>query len=218
MVSLWDKQDNESAKQYTAFCDYRDMGTGRSLRLLVDQYVTQTTHKPPARALKTIMGWSSQYNWQVRVSAWDNEQTKLRTEAHETARTRLIEDELRDYRLQLEKWVELFNRTPLHESNYVTTKDGMKTEFVQINHRALHQLTKWREDITKQGRRALGMPEKVTESTVHIETWQDKAIEDIRNDRITFQELESLFDYDLATDLFARAGKSVQISNVPRQS
>jgi len=220
---LWDKQEKDTTKSYTAFCDYRDMGTGRSLRALVKQYLAQynsnSQAKPPARTEQTIFAWSTKNNWQKRIAAWDNEQTTLRTKEHELARKQIIEEELRDYRAQLAKWLDLFERTPLHEVNYKTKNDdGSVTEFQKINHVALHQITRWRDDITKQGRRALGMPEKVTESTHKVITWQDRVIEDIRNERITFSELEGLFDNDLAIELFARAGKSVQVSEIHEQA
>lgn len=48
--------------------------------------------------------------------------------------------------------------------------------------------------------------------TLKIETWQDRAIEDIRNGKITYQVLEKEFDSELATELFARAGIRVSLS------
>ena len=48
--------------------------------------------------------------------------------------------------------------------------------------------------------------------TLNIKTWQDRAIEDIRNGTIKYQDLEKEFDSDLATELFARAGVRVSLS------
>jgi hypothetical protein len=209
MSNLWDKQDKETARSYAAFCDYRDMGTGRSLRALHEQYSSTFPTKPPTLKENTLFTWSTKNEWQRRVLAWDNEQTRLQTKEFELARTQIIEDELRDYRLQLAKWESVFKATPLHESQHRTTKDGVTTEFVKIKLSALHQLTRWRDDITKQGRRALGMPEKVTEQKVV--TWQDQALEDIRAGTVKYQDLVEATDYDFATDLFARAGVQVQV-------
>ncbi len=49
-------------------------------------------------------------------------------------------------------------------------------------------------------------------STLKIETWQDRAIQDIKQGNIEFDELAEEFDIDLATQLFARAGVRVSLS------
>ena len=48
-----------------------------------------------------------------------------------------------------------------------------------------------------------------TTTRVEID-WQVKAVEDIQAGRLEFQSLEELFDHDLATELFNRAGVPVQ--------
>lgn len=49
---------------------------------------------------------------------------------------------------------------------------------------------------------------------LEVNTWQDRAIEDIRQGLISYQDLEKAFDSDLATQLFARAGVPVSLSEV----
>ena len=47
--------------------------------------------------------------------------------------------------------------------------------------------------------------------TLNIKTWQDRAIQDIREGVIAYQDLEREFDSDLATELFRRAGVRVSL-------
>ena len=63
----WERQKGESAQAYEAFAAYRDMGAERSLTK-----VAQSLNKT-----RTLIGrWSSAWNWQERVRAYDNELEK----------------------------------------------------------------------------------------------------------------------------------------------
>ena len=53
---------------------------------------------------------------------------------------------------------------------------------------------------------------KVQDINAKIETWQDRAIADIREGKIDYKDLADAFDTDLATQLFARAGVPVSYS------
>lgn len=46
----------------------------------------------------------------------------------------------------------------------------------------------------------------VNNTQITIVTWQDRAVQDIRDGKIVFEDLAREFDYDLATELFTRAG------------
>jgi len=59
---MWDQQIEESSKAFDAFCTYRDMGLGRSLRKL---------SKVTNYHLSTLGEHSKKYDWQSRVTAWD---------------------------------------------------------------------------------------------------------------------------------------------------
>jgi hypothetical protein len=67
----------EPQKAYAAFLDYCRLGVGRSLAKLLDRY--QNASKPgpdsgplpPTTRLATLKDWSSRFNWQLRVQAWD---------------------------------------------------------------------------------------------------------------------------------------------------
>lgn len=60
----WERQENESGKAYEAFACYRDMGADRSLRAV---------SKKLEKSFSLISRWSSDYDWQNRVMAYDNE-------------------------------------------------------------------------------------------------------------------------------------------------
>jgi len=212
-MSAWDRREGESKKAYQAFCDYRDMGTSRSLRSLHEQYRKQSLNnaqaKPPTIREASIFQWSSKHEWQSRVTAWDNHLTSANTQSREDAVNQLIEDELRDYKLQLEKWTAAFNRMPLQDV-VQTVEDGQTMIVInKVNHDDLHRMAKWRDEIAKQGRRALWLPDKVTERNVNIRTWEDEAIDLIKNGEIGYVELAEEFDSGLATKLFRLAGVEI---------
>lgn len=64
----WERQENETPKQFEAFKIYRDMGEERSLTKVAQQLKKSTT----------LMGrWSGINNWVERCAAWDAEQDRL---------------------------------------------------------------------------------------------------------------------------------------------
>ena len=153
---VWERNESDTAKSYAAFCIYRDMGSKRSLQKAADAYY----RKSDANRTQ-FTKWSSDHNWQARVQSWDEHQQALSDEEHEEARKQIIEDELADYRLQLTKWRESYERTKLHElRSRKKTEDGI-IELIELEVHDWHTLSKWRDEIAKQGRRALGMPDKI---------------------------------------------------------
>jgi len=167
MTELWERKKGESAKAHRAFCDYCDLGTSRSLRLLHEQYTEPSFNNPITTSRSSLNTWSAQHDWQERVKAWEANQVILRNKAHDKARTQIIEDELFDYNQQLEKWKDAFKRLPLHEVEHIhIDENGNVQKFVKLNYKDLHEMTKWRDDIAKQGRRALGLPDKITEQNM----------------------------------------------------
>lgn len=61
---------NETVKAYTAFLDYVNMGTGRSLRKLQAEYQRQTVTKAATKNLNTLKNWSVDYEWQRRIAEY----------------------------------------------------------------------------------------------------------------------------------------------------
>lgn len=85
MPDPWDRRKDETKRAHDALLDYCAMGGGRSIRALFAQYRQQSatfaatgaaTRKPPTRRLRTIMTWSSRFDWPERAAAWD---THMRT-------------------------------------------------------------------------------------------------------------------------------------------
>lgn len=67
-VKPWERQPNETAKQFEAFCTYRDMGKKRS---------QEATAEKLSKSRALVSRWSSQNNWVERVAAWEDEQDRL---------------------------------------------------------------------------------------------------------------------------------------------
>ncbi|MEG1514831.1 MAG: hypothetical protein RSD95_08115 [Clostridia bacterium] len=60
----WEQQPRESAKAFQAFAAYRDMGSSRTVRKVVQQL---------NKSLTLIGKWSSAYDWVERSRAYDRE-------------------------------------------------------------------------------------------------------------------------------------------------
>lgn len=82
---------NETKKARQAFNDYARMGPGRSLAKLHQYYNETTTEKPPAKALRTLAGWSTGFAWQARVAAYDSEVERQKNAALARRRAKAME-------------------------------------------------------------------------------------------------------------------------------
>lgn len=65
---LWERQPEETARAFEAFCVYRNLGANRSIRKTAQELNKNCT---------TIAEWSSKYDWVKRVAAWDAEQDRI---------------------------------------------------------------------------------------------------------------------------------------------
>ena len=80
----WDQLDGETDKAYQAFLKYRDAGKERSLRGTFGVHGSnQNSTKVRKPAKSRIAGWSSQWKWGERVSAWDMHLADLATKEAE---------------------------------------------------------------------------------------------------------------------------------------
>lgn len=95
---------DETPRAAAAFREYCFLGPGRSLAKLLE-HLRQSGGKVTVR-LRTLETWSSQYSWQERIKAWDEEQFKAEEEAIAEERKRVLRSE---YAL-MHKRVELLNR------------------------------------------------------------------------------------------------------------
>lgn len=67
-LELWERQPEETARAFEAFCVYRNLGANRSIRKTAQELNKNCT---------TIAEWSSKYDWVKRVAAWDAEQDRI---------------------------------------------------------------------------------------------------------------------------------------------
>ena len=85
----WDKRDDETARNYEAFCVYRDLGPGRTLSVCATKISSYSY----------IKKWSTRFDWVDRCAAWDAHLQKIRDEEKEEAvreAEQLISSELKD--------------------------------------------------------------------------------------------------------------------------
>lgn len=66
-------KENESSKAVQAFNDYARMGPGRSLRKLARKYNKTQRTTTPTTSFDTLGKWSTEFEWQLRASAYDAE-------------------------------------------------------------------------------------------------------------------------------------------------
>lgn len=137
---VWERQPTETHLAYNAFALYREMGALRSL-----EKVRQKLGKDSEGYLRQLEKWSALYAWVARAQAWDAHQQALLDARVAEQKARLIDDELTDYKAQLEKWRKVFGITNAQEA---TSTDWLT-------------LSKWRSSIADLGRRALGMPDQI---------------------------------------------------------
>lgn len=91
----WERQPDETSRQYEAFCLYRDMGPERSI-LKVAREWSSGGHT------SKLKEWSSKHHWVDRASAYDEHIDEIRRGRNEEA---IIEMSARhaDYSIQLQE-------------------------------------------------------------------------------------------------------------------
>lgn len=105
LIIFWDANDplkaveNEPSTANRALRDYAHMGYSRSLRRLHDKYLQEET--PPTDSYGTIASWSSSFDWQDRVAAYDNLEREREEKVWRERRDELRNKEWKNfYRLQ----------------------------------------------------------------------------------------------------------------------
>lgn len=63
----WERQENETVKQFEAFVCYRDM----------EERSQEKVAKVLGKSAQLMSRWSSANNWVERVAAWENEQDRI---------------------------------------------------------------------------------------------------------------------------------------------
>ena len=147
--SLWNRLPAETSKAYLTFCHYRDLGSERSLRKLV-----QTLNKTPTY-LRQLAHWSKKHHWPERVEAYDFHLLEKERQAFEDqlVKRRL---ELKQNELQVSK--QLFtqaNKILLETTNTPIDGENISSTFL---YNLTVKVPRMLEAASKIGRRALDMP------------------------------------------------------------
>jgi protein subunit release factor A len=71
-MTIWERQENETIKAYSAFCEYRDIGSERS---------QDKVSKKLGKSRQLLSRWASQYEWVKRVEAYEDHKRKIAEEA-----------------------------------------------------------------------------------------------------------------------------------------
>lgn len=172
---LWHRQPDERGYHFVALSDYLALGSRRSLAALHRQYQRQadgeSTVKPPTHVLRTLEIWSSRFGWVARASAYDEHLKIVEHEEIEQRAREWVRRELDDAEAMLGRWNEAWESTPYHEQDVVREINDpqnpgqkMRVVVVKANVNKMRNLTGWRRDISDQGRRALNLPDRITES------------------------------------------------------
>lgn len=89
-LHIWERQDAESAKAYSAFVVYRDMGLERSIDAAYRGYVGD--EKSRKEATGHFKRWASKHDWLSRAKAYDAERERERLREHGTAEIEAFRD------------------------------------------------------------------------------------------------------------------------------
>ena len=161
----WQRQLNESARAYRAFCIYRDMGADRSL-----VKVRQSLSKKSGYD-RQIAEWSSRHHWVERVAAYDKHIDDIEAIAFEQTlakrRLLILEKEVEHADALLAKFDQVLQRVEVHQKTKTANRKNGDQEveiiFVEINIEDLHELTKWRRDLAEFARLTVGMPGRIAQ-------------------------------------------------------
>ena len=80
---IWERLEDETPKQYEAFCAYRDLGIERSLR---------TVGITLGKSEGLMERWSSKNHWVDRAAAWDDEQERIEREIAQKEQAKAIRE------------------------------------------------------------------------------------------------------------------------------
>ncbi len=138
---IWERLETDTDKSFQAFCIYRDMGVKRSLRKVADKLSKSET---------IINRWSFTHNWVERTSAYDDYQATLRKERKERKQIEIEDNVLSDYdflRACIQKRIETYTALNYKAEPY-----------------ELQDLLGMMKQADDYARRAVGLPDKITES------------------------------------------------------
>lgn len=169
MTASYERQPKESPRAFAAFAAYRDMGAARSIEKVREKLDKKSGYS------RQLQEWSSVHRWVERAREYDETSERAIREKVDArygdkianARVKIITDELEEYERQLDKYAQVWERTQLHErGSEHKLPTGEKVKLVQVAIDEWRELLRWRLDISFLGRRAVGLPDRVTQADV----------------------------------------------------
>lgn len=195
-----------------ALHDYALMGPGRSLAKLCDWYKGRQQpagktrvnlggtppSQPPTKRLRTLEAWSSRYDWQRRVAAWQALQNKRERQKWEERRKEWRERAFTFADSLLDKAETMLQLPVINQ--YVDTATGQ----------TVVEPAKWTFNTVPQ---MAAVADKLARLAAEMDTdrrrdlsWRDELIDLIRDGRLTHADVERELGHDLAEELFTAAG------------
>ena len=163
--TAWERTPQETSKAFEAFTCYIALPAGeRSISKAAAQY-----YGKPTASIRQLEKWSAANNWVARAAAYDAHMLAQVQESREDAARQIVEDELTDYDTMLTQWRKVWEQTPAFmktRDQMVTDANGERVRMVTtaIDSADFVRLMRWRREIDDFGRRALGLPDKITSS------------------------------------------------------
>jgi len=206
---LWERQKTDTDKSYSAFCVYRDMGRDRSIR---------GVGRELGKSKALIDRWSSKHDWVNRVNAYDDYLEAQQRNAYETsvtdAKAKHVAGMVKRVSKLYEQWDTAYEHSKLLAVKRTIERDGKTIEITALDTDDQHRFAKWLADIDSLARRQYEMPDRYThqKQDVEIKDWRSEAVQDIRAGTISYSDLATAFDVDLAQELFKQAGVPIEQS------
>jgi len=154
-IQIWKRLPSDTDKSFEAFCIYRDMGANRSLKVVSERL---------QKSEGLIGRWSREHEWGKRVDAFDMAQDEKNLDVN-AARQQLIKDNAFSDYLTLRKAIDNF------KVNFE------KVQFVGINAYEVGTLVELMKKADDYARRAVGLPDKITESKTAVSNDEGKPFE-----------------------------------------
>lgn len=113
----WERQPNETPKQFAAFTFYRDMGISRNYDAVAEEVGVSKS---------TVEEWASKFKWKDRVAAWEEHLDKIKTETISDEYKKMVESHLRitsSLREKIEKRVRMLEPEELSPNDLARLLD-----------------------------------------------------------------------------------------------
>lgn len=114
-LKSYDRQPTDTDKSWVAFCQYRDMGTERSL----DKMIQERAKTGTKTSKSTISSWSLKYGWVARCRDFDNDDLQRQSIALQRERTKrriARERDADNYRIALKNRALKMIQAPLRDN------------------------------------------------------------------------------------------------------